>query len=465
MIENVTKNTSRRIPKRKGLMFLVIVTAVSLASGQENPSASIERGSIQGMYTGVVSCASTGCHGSPAPVANSNVLMNEYDSWLHSVGPTHVKAHEVLFNKESALIAKNMRLGKPAWEAKLCLDCHATNVPSEFQLNPIEITDGVQCESCHGPASGWRAQHTQEGWTHADSVNAGMIDLRDVSVRTKNCLGCHMGDATKTVDHDLIASGHPLLTFELDNFSESRLMPPHWKKVSEKPEPEAYGAESHGTRAWAVGQVVTFEEGLRHLARQARSERWPEFSAMSCAACHHNLRSGEWRQERGFDGRPGLPPWGPARWAVLRHLVSTHAPDQREALEADVKRLAALVASMGSPEQVAQTATSIADRLSAFERKVGNVAWSENEVRKLMLSIASDGDYFLANDRQSAEQATYALVSLSTHLARSNPRLVRSEIVALVDELYSALDKSRFPDEFDNERFAGILGRLKESLR
>ena len=63
-----------------------------------------------GMYTGVVSCANSGCHGSPAPISNSNVLQNEYDTWMHAPSRSHVRAYEVLFNKESRLIAKNMKL-------------------------------------------------------------------------------------------------------------------------------------------------------------------------------------------------------------------------------------------------------------------------------------------------------------------------------------------------------------------
>jgi hypothetical protein len=456
MANSGTQGSSRAV------LLVAATIASALGAGAQEP---VSAPSGAGTYTGVVSCASTGCHGSPAPVANANVLMNEYDSWLHAPAPTHVKAYEVLANRESARIAKNLRLGKPAWQAKVCLDCHATNVPKELQANTIELSDGVQCESCHGPAGGWRAQHVEEGWTHADSVKAGMIDLRDVGVRARNCLGCHMGDATKTVDHDLIAAGHPILTFELDNFTESRLMPPHWKKPSEKRDPASYGPETHGMKAWAVGQVVTFEEGLLHLARQARSDAWPDFSVMSCAACHHDLRSGEWRQTRGYEGRPGMPPWSTARWAVLRHLVATFAPGEAAGLDGEVRKLASLVASMNRPQQLAETAEGIAKRLAAVERRVSEVDWSEKNVRAMMRAIAADREHYLRTERQSAEQATFALLSLSAELVRSNPRLVRSSTVAAVDELYRTIDRSRFPDEYDREAFAAALGKLEESLR
>jgi hypothetical protein len=448
------------------VLALALVSTISpVALAQEADPQPPTREAARGMYMGVVSCASSGCHGSPAPVANSNVLMNEYDSWLHAPGPTHVKAYEVLFNQKSAVIVGNLRLGTPPWKAKICLDCHATNVPEELQAGTVDLADGVQCESCHGPAGGWRAKHTEEGWTHADSIEAGMIDLRDIGVRTRNCLSCHLGDATKSVDHELIAAGHPILTFELDNFTESRLMPPHWKKPSEKPDPATYGLETHGVKAWAVGQIITFEEGLGQLARQARSEKWPEFSAMSCAACHHALRDGEWRQERGYEGRPGLPPWSPARWTAPRHLVATFVPKEKESLDADVEKLSGLVASMRSRDEVAALAESIAKRLSAVEREIARASWSDRTTREVMRSIAADQHTFLVGDRQTAEQGTYALVSLSTHLVRSNPRLVRSAMVSAVDELYKTLDRGRYPDELDHGAFVEALGKLDEALR
>ena len=52
-----------------------------------------------------------------------------------------------------------------------------------------------------------------------------MNDLRDVATRAQICLRCHLGQASsdhtsRVVDHRLIAAGHPVLRFELDNYSE-----------------------------------------------------------------------------------------------------------------------------------------------------------------------------------------------------------------------------------------------------
>ena len=41
--------------------------------------------------------------------------------------------------------------------------------------------------------------------------------MRDLPTRARTCLACHMGSGNTVVDHELIAAGHPVLTFELDN--------------------------------------------------------------------------------------------------------------------------------------------------------------------------------------------------------------------------------------------------------
>ena len=131
------------------------------------------------------SCASSGCHGSTTPLDTTKVLQNEYYTWLNS--DRHAQAYNVLFDERSARIARNMRLRKRAYEEKLCLDCHTTNVPAQSIAGNIDLEDGVQCEVCHGPAGGWRAEHTEEGWTHEQSVARGMIDLRNLPCFVINC--------------------------------------------------------------------------------------------------------------------------------------------------------------------------------------------------------------------------------------------------------------------------------------
>jgi hypothetical protein len=436
--------------------LIPMLIVLLMQAAQPAPPPPPEPVPVPGMYLGVVSCAGSGCHGSPAPVADASILMNEYDSWVHAPAPTHVRAYDALLLPRSQLIARNLRLPAPAEKSKVCLDCHTLNVPASKRAGPIDLTDGVSCESCHGPASGWRSRHAEEGWTHEQSVAAGMTDLRDPATRARTCLACHMGSGETVVDHQLIAAGHPALTFELDNYTESRHVPPHWKI-----EP---GDDTHGFRAWAVGQAVALEESARNMAAASTGGRWPEFSQMSCAGCHHALREGAWRQERGYPREAGLPLWSGARWIALRHVVAAVEPGELAPLERDVDRLAGAIARMRDPGEAAAAASDVAARMARLVPRIDRARWDEARVRDLMARIAAD-PATASRDRQEAEQATYALVTLSSQLVRANPSLRESDLVRNVDALYRIVDRSPWPDEVDRVAFARTLRAVREGLR
>ena len=399
----------------------------------------------EGQFIGVASCANSGCHGSTLPLQSSRVLQNEYYTWLNS--DRHARAYNVLFNERSARIARNMHLRRKAYQEPACLDCHSTNVPAARVAGRIDPEDGVQCEACHGAAGGWRAEHTEPSWTHQQSVARGMIDLRDLRVRAHGCHRCHLGSETKEVDHELIASGHPLLAFELDNYTET--MPPHWTSRR----------ETHGVPAWAVGQAMAFRDSLGNLARHARGERWPEFSDMSCSNCHHSLEGSAWRQERGWVGRAGLPAWSPKSWAVLRLLVERAAPSARAQLDDAVRLLAARVSRMNDGSGAAVIAEEARRAIESAIPKISALSWRDEEVRAMMRTIAADDG--VTYDVQTAEQAALALQSLAAALTRNNPALLKSPMTESLDALFAEVQNR---DRYEPGRFAQKLAALRGTL-
>jgi hypothetical protein len=173
-----------------------------------------------------------------------------------------------------------------------------------MRAQSFDVSDGVSCEHCHGPAAGWLGAHTVKEWETRSSdqkAQLGMRDLRDVAIRSHTCLRCHVGTEEQSVDHQMIAAGHPDLTFELNLFSA--VMPKHWKDSNDIP--------WFGTKEWAVGQGMQFRDSLQRLARRARSSTWPEYSELDCFACHHSLTAAKdsWRQEVGCRTAPGVPAW------------------------------------------------------------------------------------------------------------------------------------------------------------
>lgn len=445
--------------KRVGLVLLVTFAALVVAQQPATKPPATPTSPVAltqppvseppGKYVGVASCANAGCHGSTQALNTTAVLQNEYFTWLNN--DRHAGAYNVLFNERSARIAKNMRLRKRAYEEAVCLDCHTTNIPATLVTGAVDLEDGVQCEVCHGPASGWRNEHTEEGWTHEQSIARGMIDLRSINARGTVCSGCHIGTAKKEVDHELIASGHPILAFELDNYTES--MPPHWSPSKDTIR------DTHGLRAWAVGQVVSFREYLDNLSRHARGNEWPEFSDMSCYNCHHDLKDSTWRQVRGWPDRAGLPAWTPQRWAVLRLILDRVSPGARNELDPLVSQLSLGVARMNNPSGVASAADRARAVVSPLVGRVEAAKWTDADVRALMSTITNDET--ILSDVHSAEQAALALQSLASVRTRRDARLLRGPLTRSIDALFDEL-KNR--DDWEPSRFASRLNTVRANL-
>jgi len=412
-------------------------------------------------YTGPGSCSSTSCHGSIAPRTDNRVKQNEYSVWI--VRDKHSKAYQALTGTVGERMASILNIGK-AEEAPKCLACHALDVPAADRARTFDLTEGVSCESCHGPSSAWLGHHTEKNWTHAQSVQAGMTELRDVGSRTQKCLSCHLGSEEKYVDHAMIAAGHPDLYFELDSFSAS--MPRHWNEGFEPGEAE--GSDPwYEVREWSAGQAVQLREALSRLADEANDNKrvWPEYSQMECYACHHSLGPAEqsWRQARGYpDRRPGDPPWNASRYIVFREIVREVDPAGAQTLDADILQLARTMSTL-TPDRsavasAAANASQLADRLA---KKFDQMPYDRALAMRVLQRICSDADSISNQDEHAAAQAAMALQSLFVAYDRnekpSNAPEVRAAIAGLFDQL-------QIPSSYDANRFASQMREVSSLL-
>jgi Cytochrome c554 and c-prime len=414
-----------------------------LASAAETPK-----------YTGPGSCASPSCHGGVQPRADSSVWQNEYSTWV--IKDKHAQAYSVLSNPVATRMAKILGLPS-ATTAPKCLACHALDVPEDQRARTFDLTDGVSCESCHGPASNWLGLHTTKGWTHQQSIDAGMFDDRDLIHRSERCLTCHLGTREKSVDHEMIAAGHPDLYFELASFSA--VMPRHWNEHFDKdPWIEV--------RTLATGQAVQLREQLRRVARNAQGTVWPEYAELDCFACHHSLTAplDSWRQAQGYAGRrSGNPPWNLSRYAVLRVIINEADRSSAQQLEAGVNKLYALVSSLNADRAAitaqANATAEIADRLA---QRLNAAQFDGPLTMRLMKSITAAADSISAQGERAAEQAAMALDSLLVASTRNskieNADLLRNAIHALFKELDD-------PSSFNAPKFAQQLRAVGDALK
>ena len=402
-------------------LFLGLVAGCLLAADANGPSK----------YTGPGSCSSPSCHGSVQERSETSVLQNEYSTWV--VRDKHAHAFVNLTNPVGTRIAKIMGLGQPDTAAR-CLDCHSLNVPDDQRARTFDLTDGVGCENCHGPSSAWLGPHTTRGWNYEKSLELGMYNTRDLVKRTERCLTCHLGTGDKSVDHELIAAGHPDLYFELDSFLS--VMPPHWKDVDKDP--------LLGVRALAVGQAVQLREQLKRVARESQSGIWPEYAELDCFACHHNLVAAKdsWRQERGYASRrPGNPPFNLSRYVVLREVVQQADPAAAQQLNSEVDKVSTLVTALGSDrKQVSAEAASASEIADRVAQRLNGMTFDQPMTLRLMKGIASDGDSIANQGERAAEQATMALDSLFVAYTKNTRLANEAQIRASLNALFKQLE-------------------------
>lgn len=401
-------------------------------------------------YTGPGSCAAAACHGSIRPVPGSRILQTEYTTWIAQ--DRHARAAEVLSLPVSVRMAK--LLGLPAANnAPKCLACHTLDAPPAEQARTF-VSEGVSCEACHGPASAWLGAHTTKTWTHAQSVQAGMTDTKDLVKRTEVCLACHLGTADKFVDHEMIAAGHPDLVFDLEGFSAA--MPRHWRPVTDA-DPFA------PVRSFIVGQLVHLRGSMERLGRRASGAAWPEYAELDCFACHHSLTRAEdsWRQNNGYQGRrPGNPALNVARWVTARHVLA--AQDARAsaelnevmvALERDASRL--------RPNE-GQVAALTARARAILDAAIARAATSKPDAAtaaRLLRAIAADVEDIAPRGERAAEQAAMALETL--FLATTATGEAGAALRPAFDELFQQFQN---PSAYDPRRFVAQVKKIEAAL-
>lgn len=321
-------------------------------------------------YVGNLSCASAACHA--ANVAGGGPG-SEYTTWAG--GDPHFRAYQVLTEPQSRRMVELLhgdRPGKPtpAHQDIRCLACHA---PETAAGHPMGAR-GVGCESCHGPAEKWLTEHYQTDFkalTRTEKAERyGLYPTKDLAFRVTLCASCHVGDAGREVDHDLIAAGHPRLAFEYTGYHHSPKYPRHWRETSYGPDFDA--------RAWEIGQAACARSAAKLLAARATKDEhaWPELSEYSCFACHKDLPPGAPKAALTGSRKPGTLPWG--TWYFSTLGLATGDADRPAAMR-DLVRL--MEGSATDRKAVAASADELVRQLDRRLADFQRAADAESRIR------------------------------------------------------------------------------------
>jgi hypothetical protein len=155
---------------------------------------------------------------------------NEYGNWYKN--DPHKATLDMLADDQakSDTYAEKMGIGAAnLYKGKsLCMSCHGTVVTGKENQ---EAEDGVSCESCHGPASGYREPH-QEGTGrgaqrpgYLKAVKVGMRDFKgDKNLVATTCVGCHY------ITNDKLRSAGHSSGSNFNYISGIKKVAKHWKR-------------------------------------------------------------------------------------------------------------------------------------------------------------------------------------------------------------------------------------------
>ena len=300
---------------------MALATACSAAARSAVSASPPMPGVADYKHLGVATCATSVCHGKLAPQPGKNVALNEYRIWTQE--DRHAQAYRTLELAESKRIAANLGLPS-ATTAKICLDCHADNVPSDKRGPKFQMSDGVGCEACHGGSEKWIESHAAESATHKDNVARGMYPTEQPLKRAQVCLGCHLGTKDRFATHAIMGAGHPRLSFELEAYTTNQ--PAHYVVDADY---EQRKGKIEGMNLWLTGQIESARRMLTLLQTDMfhSGGMFPELAFYDCHSCHHPMDKIRWNAQRAGAGiKPGTLRLQTQNLIVLQAVTETFEP-------------------------------------------------------------------------------------------------------------------------------------------
>ena len=436
------------------LAAMVLTVAVAAAAPDARSSTS-----VAGAHLGVASCAGSTCHGRMAgdgPV----VRQDELARWQEpsTQGGAHSRAHAVLENARSQTIARNLGIDNPA-TSPTCIGCHSS-VASAGASRTL-LSDGVDCEACHGAAGGWIASHyagLQSGPDqHRDNLRRGMIALEDASTRAAVCLDCHYGSERngQFVTHRIMAAGHPRISFELDLFST---LSAHHNEDADYAQRK--GRADH-VRLWAVGQAMALRRSLALFqdSNRATNGIFPEFYFYDCHACHRQIFDAADARVSAVNnpGRPipdGMPPYNDENMIMLSAAARVASPALADRFDAKVRAFhVAMTHDRGAAVAAAHELSATAGEVTAaFEA----TSFGADSARRMADAIAGQAIRPRFTDYEGSVQAVMGVDTLLNAMVTNGQATVGSA-AAIRGDINRAYAAVRDPNSYRPRDFQAAL--------
>lgn len=423
------------------LLFVPVLLASRIAA------ADSAEGIADYKHMGVASCSTSVCHGKLAPQPDENVALNEYRIWTQE--DRHAQAYRTLELPESKRIAANMGLPS-ATTAKICLDCHADNVPKDKRGPKFQISDGVGCEGCHGGSERWLESHAAESATHKDNLARGMYPSEEPLKRAKLCLSCHMGTNDKFATHTIMGAGHPRLSFELEAYTSNQ--PAHYIVDEDY---ERRKGKIPGMNLWITGQIESARVSLSLMEGKLfhGGGMFPELAFYDCHSCHHPMDNIRWNAQRAGAGiKPGTLRLQSQNLIILQAITEALEPGAMPELSRMTNSL--IRAGQRDIKSVDAAAKSLLAWMSKRD-SLSKRQYSRAEVASVRRMLIKYGAADKAGDYAAAEQVVLGVESLSYTLGD------RDSKKTALDALYNAVKNDT---NFNPRRFEAAAEKAQRSF-
>lgn len=191
-------------------------------------------------------------------LAQNNCHAKENTWWKDDPHKVTVDA----FYDDPAAYEKIAKLAGVATDAMLkgnqtCMTCHGTIVSGKESR---EVEDGVSCESCHGPGSGYKDPHSEgdvklglQRPGYIKGLQLGMVELKNVDKRGMACVKCHY-----ITDQKLISAGHPSGA-NFSYVSGVKKVAKHWRRAPADTDLNKAPFEKAMNAKGPVAQIVKVE--------------------------------------------------------------------------------------------------------------------------------------------------------------------------------------------------------------
>ena len=442
--------------------MIVVALVIAGFAGPERVEAAGAT-SARATHLGVATCAGSTCHGrneADGEIVRQDELMRWQEE--STPGGAHSRAYRVLGEPRGLAIGQKLGIGDPR-DDQMCLGCHAT--PAVSRGPRFQLSDGVGCEACHGPASTWLASHYATGTTHARNVSMGLVPLDNPKARASVCLDCHFGSdgAGQFVNHRIMAAGHPRIAFELDLFST--LQQHHDVDADYRQRKGPVSA----MRMWAVGQAMALDRSLGLFTRPglANDGIFPEFYFYDCHSCHRRIYDDEDARPTFLanPGRPipgGMPPYNDENMIMLSAAAKVGAPDlaaefEKQSLAFHADMVQGRGPAVEAAQRLRQTVMALADSFS-------RTSFTKAQTFAIMQTIAGEAISPRFTDYEGSVQAVMAIDTLLNGLVNQGQvsAAAAASLRVQINQAYAAVAE---PNGYRPLEFRRALGGAVRTIR